>query len=247
MDWSIQEIARLAGTTSRTLRHYDRIGLLRPSRVAANGYRHYDQQALMRLQRILLLRELGLGLAEIAAVLERQHDPVPALRRHLKALEEQRDQLDARIRAVRTTIDRTMKGEPLMAEEILEGFDNSKYEAEVVERWGREAWDDSNRKWARLGPEDQARHGEEHEAIAAGFAAALAGGLAPGAPEVQALARRHHTWVSLFWTPNREAYENLGIMYDEDPRFTATYDRHGKGTARFIREAIAVFARENLQ
>lgn len=62
MDWSIQEIARLAGTTSRALRLYDHIGLLPPSRIARNGYRHYDQAALVRLQRILLLRELGLGL-----------------------------------------------------------------------------------------------------------------------------------------------------------------------------------------
>ena len=65
-DWSIQEIARLVGTTSRTLRHYDEIGLLPPARIAANGYRHYDEAALVRLQRILLLRELGLGLPAIA-------------------------------------------------------------------------------------------------------------------------------------------------------------------------------------
>ncbi|HSU47497.1 MAG TPA: MerR family transcriptional regulator, partial [Arthrobacter sp.] len=61
-DWSIQDVARLAGTTSRTLRHYDDIGLLKPSRVGSNGYRYYDGAALLQLQRILLLRELGLGL-----------------------------------------------------------------------------------------------------------------------------------------------------------------------------------------
>lgn len=59
MDWSIQEIARLTGTTSRTLRHYDAIGLLPPTSIAANGYRCYDEAALVRLQRILLLKELG--------------------------------------------------------------------------------------------------------------------------------------------------------------------------------------------
>ncbi len=42
MDWSIQEIAKIAGTTSRTLRHYDDIGLLNPSRTGHNGYRYYD-------------------------------------------------------------------------------------------------------------------------------------------------------------------------------------------------------------
>ncbi len=60
MDWSIQETARLTGTTSRTLRHYDAIGLLPPSSRTANGNRHYDEASLVRLQRILLPRDLGL-------------------------------------------------------------------------------------------------------------------------------------------------------------------------------------------
>ena len=79
-EWSIQQIAKLAGTTSRTLRHYGDIGLLPASRVGANGYRYYDQAALVRLQRILLLRDLGLGLPQIADVLGREsseaHAPV---------------------------------------------------------------------------------------------------------------------------------------------------------------------------
>src|SRR6478735_804597 len=82
VDWSIQEVARLAGTTSRTLRHYDAVGLLPPSRVAANGYRHYDADALVRLQRILLLRDLGLGLPAIREALDgppaRQGDGPPS-------------------------------------------------------------------------------------------------------------------------------------------------------------------------
>src|SRR3546814_17593456 len=71
MEWSIQQIAKLTGTTSRTLRHYGDVGLLAPARVAHNGYRYYDEDALVRLQRILLLRDLGLGLAQIADVLDR--------------------------------------------------------------------------------------------------------------------------------------------------------------------------------
>ncbi|HEV7741419.1 MAG TPA: MerR family DNA-binding transcriptional regulator, partial [Pseudolysinimonas sp.] len=51
MDWSIQDIARLAGTTSRTLRHYDDVGLVKPSRIGDNGYRYYDADALVKLQR----------------------------------------------------------------------------------------------------------------------------------------------------------------------------------------------------
>ena len=64
-EWSIQDLARAAGTTSRTLRHYGEVGLLRPSRIGGNGYRYYDQDSLVRLQRILLLRDLGLGLPAV--------------------------------------------------------------------------------------------------------------------------------------------------------------------------------------
>ena len=93
MDWSIQEIAQLTSTTSRTLRHYDAIGLLPPSRIAANGYRCYDEAALVRLQRILLLRELGLPLARIAEVLDDTEDPIAALSEHVSALGRERERL----------------------------------------------------------------------------------------------------------------------------------------------------------
>ena len=66
MDWSIQEIAKLAGTTSRTLRHYDDIGLLAPARIGSNGYRYYDDAALVRLLQRLRHRLEALGdLAEM--------------------------------------------------------------------------------------------------------------------------------------------------------------------------------------
>ncbi|MGJ0204056.1 TipAS antibiotic-recognition domain-containing protein [Leucobacter sp. gxy201] len=113
---SIQDIAKAAGTTSRTLRHYDGIGLLPPSRVGANGYRYYDDRALVRLQRILLLRELGLGLEAIAQVLASQDagaahgaDPEAAeahiLASHLELLHRERDRIDAQIGAVGRTIE----------------------------------------------------------------------------------------------------------------------------------------------
>src|SRR6185312_9131200 len=103
-DWSIQQIAALAGTTSRTLRHYDTIGLLAPSRIAGNGYRHYDQKALVRLQRILLLRELGLGLPAIASVLAREDSATSALRTHVAWLRGEQERLSRLIASVERTI-----------------------------------------------------------------------------------------------------------------------------------------------
>ena len=120
MEWSIQQIARLAGTTSRTLRHYDAIGLLSPSRVGASGYRYYDGDALVRLQRILLLRELGIGLPQIAEVLERRTSPEDALRVHLEWLRRERERTSRQIASVEATIASLEGGEQMMAEKMFD-------------------------------------------------------------------------------------------------------------------------------
>ena len=75
--FSIGEFARLGQVSVKMLRHYDRIGLLAPARVdPANGYRYYTAGQLPAIGRISALRDLGLGLAEIAAMA--QTDPQSA-------------------------------------------------------------------------------------------------------------------------------------------------------------------------
>ena len=153
MDWSIQDIARIAGTTSRTLRHYDDIGLLPPSRVGGNGYRYYDRDSLVRLQRILLLRELGLGLDAIGRVLDDRTDAAPALRDHLAWLRAERERLARQIASVESTITAVEAGGEIMAEEMFDGFDHTQYKDEVEERWGKQAYADSDRWWRGLSAE----------------------------------------------------------------------------------------------
>ncbi|MEU2549212.1 MerR family transcriptional regulator [Streptomyces roseolus] len=246
MEWSIQEIARKAGTTSRTLRHYGELGLLEPSRIGANGYRYYDQAALVRLQRILLLRELGLSLPAIAEVLEGQRDTSAALRTHLALLQQERERIGRQIEAVRTTLHKTEKGERLMAEEVFDGFDHTRYEAEVTERWGRDAYEQGDRWWRSLSDAEKKEFMETQAAIARDFGAAAAAGLAADSDEVQALARRQYAWLSVTTAPTKEYLIGLGQMYVDDPRFTENYDQHGEGTAVLVRDALTVWAERNL-
>jgi DNA-binding transcriptional MerR regulator len=98
--YRVQEFARLAGVTVKTLHHYDRIGLLRPQRTSA-GYRVYMSTALVRLEQILALKTIGFSLKEIDALLERDALPLPALfRQQREVLEEKRHLLDRAIRAL---------------------------------------------------------------------------------------------------------------------------------------------------
>ncbi|MFJ5138565.1 MerR family transcriptional regulator [Streptomyces sp. NPDC088707] len=246
MEWSIQEIAKKAGTTSRTLRHYGDRGLLEPSRIGANGYRYYDQAALVRLQRILLLRELGLSLPAIAEVLAGQRDTSAALRTHLALLEQERERIGRQIASVRTTLHKTENGEELMADEVFDGFDHTVYEREVTERWGRHAYENSDRWWRSLTDAQKKAFMDEQAGIARDFAQALKDGLAAGGDAVQEIARRQVAWLSTTTTPSKEYVIGLGRMYVDDPRFTAHYDKHGEGTAVLVRDAMEIYAERNL-
>ncbi|MET8727357.1 MerR family transcriptional regulator [Streptomyces parvus] len=246
MEWSIQEIARRAGTTSRTLRHYGDLGLLTPSRIGSNGYRYYDQDALVRLQRILLLRELGLSLPAIKDVLEGQRDTAVALRAHLRLLEQEQARIGRQIASVRTTLHKTQEGMALMAAEVFDGFDHTAHEQEVTERWGRDAYEEGDRWWRSLGEGEKKAFQDEHEAIARDWGRAREAGLAADGPEAQELARRHCAWLSSAKEPSRSYVIGLGEMYVADPRFGKNYDRYGDGTAAFVRDALTVYARHRL-
>ena len=255
-DWSIQEIARLAGTTSRTLRHYDDIGLLAPSRVGHNGYRYYDGPALVRLQRILLLRDLGVGLPAVAEILGRDDEASPAvqaraLRTHLDALRAEQQRLARQIASVEHTITTMEGGGRLMADEMFDGFDHTKHEAEVTERWGAEAYRTGDTWWRGLSAQDKAAYQERTRQLGADWTAAAAAGVAPESDEAQALARRHVEWLSgIPGTPGhgaapvKEYVVGLGEMYVADERFAANYG--GEEGARLVRDALAVYADRNL-
>jgi DNA-binding transcriptional MerR regulator len=255
-DWSIQEVARLAGTTSRTLRHYDDIGLLAPTRVAHNGYRHYDETALVRLQRILLLRELGLGLPQIAEVLTREQAEASALETHLALLREEQNRLARQIAAVESTITALRGGEELMAENMFDGFDHTKYKEEVEERWGRQAYADSDRWWRGMTDAERSEWQQRVSDLGRDWIAAAESGIDPASDGAQAIARRHVEWLTgIPGTPasapggDVKGYVlGLGEMYVADPRFGANYATSSGGThgAEFVRDALRVYAEANL-
>lgn len=248
--WLIGDLARLSGVTSRTLRHYDAIGLLTPRGAGPGGRRVYGRDELLRLQQILVLRELDVPLATVAEMLPDGTDPagdaaalLERLRTHQGRLLAERDRFDRLARTVGSTITALTKGQDMAADKLYEGFDNSAYDAEARERWGDGPVDRSNAAWERLGPAGQAEHHRETAAIGAGLAAAMTDGAAPDDDRVQALVARHFAQIVVFWTPTAAAYAGLGQMYVDDERFTATYDAFAPGLAGYLRDAMAIYAR----
>ena len=74
MNYSTGQFAKLANVTERTIRYYDKIGLLKPSFVMENGYRRYTQSDLLKLQKILSLKHMGFSLEEIYPMVSKEQN-----------------------------------------------------------------------------------------------------------------------------------------------------------------------------
>ncbi len=207
------------------------------------------RRRLVRLQRILLLRELGLGLPAIAEVLTGERDTAAALRTHLELLEQERTRISRQIESVNRTLNKTKNGESLMPEDVFDGFDHTRYKDEVIERWGKDAYTSGDNWWRSMSEQDRKAHLQSQADIAAAFGKALTAGLSAESDDVQTITRRQFEWIKIGWqgrTPSADAFTGLGQMYVDDPRFTANYDKYGEGTASLVRDAMKVYAERNL-
>lgn len=246
-EWAIRDVARATGLTSRTLRHYEQIGLLHPSRVASNGYRFYGEAELSRLYRILSLRALELPLATIQRALDDNESLEDAIWSHLSLLDERRDRTIQQITVVQQTLHAVQKGQDMSINEVFAGVNQSEYEGEVRQRWGDEAWERSAKR--REGMDDAQRKADDAKSldVNAALRNAAESAIAPESDSFQAQVADHYAWVTDYWggrKPDRDAYTGMSELYVVDDRFAATYG--GQANAKIIRTAMSAWIEANL-
>jgi DNA-binding transcriptional MerR regulator len=249
MEYTIQKLASLASVSTRTLRYYDEIGILKPARINSSGYRIYGQEEVNRLQQILFYRELGVGLDSIKEIVTAPtFDGAKALREHREKLLEKKEQLDLLIANVDKTIALTEGRITMSNKEKFEGFkkklieDNEKkYGKEIREKYGKDTVEASNAKVMNMTQEQY----EEVTALAEQIHTTLAEAFKTGDPAgelAQKAAHLHKQWLTYYWKEySKEAHAGLAQMYVDDERFTAYYDKEQPGTAVFLRDAIHIY------
>jgi len=255
MEYSIRELADLSGVTTRTLRWYDQIGLLRPCRVAESGYRYYGPAEVNRLQDILYFRALGVELGRIKECLDDpSFDRPAALRSHLAALEEERNRLNELIRSVKETLEAEERNEIMNDEKKFEAFkrkiveeNETKYGGEVRQKYGDREADNANRSVLDMSREQYDSQTALDAELRSRLEAAVRAGLSPSGDEGREIARLHKQWLMGTGQPyavNR--HKGIAELYVADERFTAYYDRAVSGCARFLRDAVHCWVGELL-
>lgn len=233
---TVKQVSDISGVSVRTLRYYDRIGLLSPTEYTEAGYRLYDDTALEKLQQILLFRELEFPLKDIIAIMESPaYDRKQALAQQIELLELKRQHLDDLIAFARGIKMIGVKAVDFSA------FDTSKideYTKRAKEKWGdTQAYEEFSQK---------KRSSEENEKLMEDFMQLFAefGKLKDGSPEsneAKAMVKKLQGFITEhFYTCTDEILSGLGKMYAADGEFREHINSvGGKGAAEFVSKAIA--------
>lgn len=240
---TVKQVSQLTGVSVRALRHYDAIGLLRPSAVTEAGYRLYDADALEQLYLILVYRELGFPLKEIRAIMEApDYDRNRVLQHQIGLLEKQKRKLENRI-LLASCLQQT--GVKYMDFKGL-NLDNFEETAQQVKTlWGKS---EAYREYAQ---KSQGRSREAEQALGDDLMALFvkAGTIRdakPDSPEAQAWVKALQDFITAhFYTCTKPILKNLGQMYTGGGSMTENIDTAGgKGTADFAQRAIDIYCAE---
>lgn len=248
MEYTIKKLSSLAGVSTRTLRYYDEVGILKPARINSSGYRIYGRKEVDRLQQIMFYREVGISIDNIKNILSSTYDEISALKEHRKQLLAKREQLNILIENLDKTI-MSNEGRIIMSDkEKFEGFkkqliENNEREfgKEIREKYGEEAVKKSNKQFMNM-TEEQYRELEElGNSIIENLKMAIQTN-DPASEQAQKTAELHRRWITFCWgSYDKEAHANLAQMYVNDERFTAHYDKVQKGATEFLRDAIWIY------
>ncbi|SDG37174.1 MerR family transcriptional regulator [Desulfosporosinus hippei] len=254
MEYTVQKLSHIAGVSTRTLRYYDEIGILKPARINTSGYRLYGSAEVDRLQQILFYREMGLGLENIKTIItEPDFDGIKALQEHRMKLLEKKVQLEMLIANVEKTIALDEGRINMSDKEKFEGFkqklvdeNEAKYGQEIREKYGDDTVKKSNQRFKGMTEEQY----DEMTKLAKGVNETLYAAFITGDPAgelAQMTAELHRQWLSYTWDSySKEAHAGLAQMYVDDPRFTAYYDEKQPGAAEFLRDAIFIYTGQNV-
>ncbi|MBS4960472.1 MAG: MerR family transcriptional regulator [Clostridiales bacterium] len=251
MEYSINQLSKLSGISTRTLRYYDEIALLIPSRNNEAGYRFYGEDEVNLLQQILFYKERGLSLENIRSILyDKNFDMMTALCEHLSELEKQQKRLTKLIDTVRDTIS-SMKGEITMCnsekfevfkKDIVDKYENL-YGAEARKKYGNVDVDMAMSKVLSLSQEDYERFQHLGREVKEALKKAVLLRIQPESETGRSIATLHKEWLGYSWNEYTvQKHKGMINLYMQDERFKKYYDVEQDGCAEFLLKAVSFWA-----
>ena len=238
-----REFAELTGVTVRTLHHYDRLGLLKPTRYTRAGFRLYSEDDFARLEQIVALKFIGFSLNEIKNIRNRgTRDLATTLRQQRQAIEEKRNRLELAVQAIQ-------RAEYVVATSGAPGWETFAKIIEVINM-------QSNMDWTKKYYSEEAQHEIQKRAetiprevieqaqrdwatLISEVQAAVSDGEDPASEKSQALAGRWAELIKGFTGGNPEIQKGLNRMYSDQENWPASMPKpFSDEVQEFIAKAI---------
>lgn len=247
--YKINELAKLANVSTRTLRYYDSIGLLSPSKIDQNGYRYYDNDCVETLQQILFYKELGYSLDKINTIIHSSSfNRLESMYIQLELLQSKKDRLENVIDLLVRTIDNIERGETMSDEKKFEAFkeqqlkDNTeKYGDELKQSYDPEFIEQANQMYLKKSKYEMKQQEELTKKLNKTIQLAMDTS-DPSSLIAQEMCALHKDWLCFYW-PSYDKNHHLSLieMYTLDERFTKYYDKIRVGAAQFLLDAMKLY------
>lgn len=244
--YTVGEVAQLYNVTVRTLHHWEEAGLLVPSGRTGSNYRLYTREDCDRVQHILIYRATGMKFAQIKEVLDSDAVNLSHLQRQRELLLEQQEQLGVMVMAIDKLLENEMHTEKLTNDDIGKIIGDANFAqrySDAEELYGQSPeWAISQERTASWSTDDWTTHKGRFDAIDEKMADAVRAGIAPEAPEAQALVHEHRGLLSEFYPVSPAKHYLISQAYVSDERFRTHYDSRHEGLAQWLADAVAVSA-----
>lgn len=256
MPFTIKQLAKLSGVSTRTLRFYDELDLLKPAYYGDNQYRYYEEEQLLLLQQILFYRELDFPLQDIQQILKNDtFDKISSLKQHQSMLKKKQHRLNKMLK----TIDKTilhLKGEITM--NVEEFFDpiqlrnaaiQQEYDKYLIDKGILsqveldEAWEKLNSwtfdEWEQFKGDGDKFYQKMTESMKLG--------LDSHSLDVQELVDKHYLLIHPLWPFNQTSYLKLAEAYQNDENFSKFCAVYDKNLLSYLVDAMKYYAINNLK
>lgn len=245
MYYSVKEVSELTGVSTRTLRYYDTISLLKPHHYTESNYRMYSSKELDRLQLILFYKSLQFPLEEIKSLLT-NGNTLSNLSMQRERLIAQADHIDKLIKVIDSTIS-YQKGEIQMTEQQkFEAFKEEKlkdnealYGDELREKYDEDTLSKSHAHYKHLPQESFDRAEDAEHKMFELLKVMINENLEASDLIGKEIFECHKMWLEIMsGMYSAEYHRNLASLYVQDERFAQYYNERVKGSCERLSEAI---------
>jgi MerR family transcriptional regulator, thiopeptide resistance regulator len=261
MEYSVEDVCKLAKISVRALHYYDEIGLLLPATRMKNGRRYYGEEQVIRLMDIIFFKKFGFNLKKIASILNLGNKDKRALMiAKREFLEKEIKRIKELIKSIDVTLEFYYKGENINYNQMIKQFESFQKTAKedkqnFLNEFGS-IEDEETEKFKNMNVEEQMKYfeklykkvdmkqyQEKLTSVMKKIVEAIDNNLEVRSNEVQALMKEYFEIINMIHPLSKKKWLRMGITIEENKENYIVYAKIHPKMPEFLAKAIKVYGK----